>query len=101
MSSMSIYVVGSMFVSIGSIIGFVNNLDQFGSTWCIAMLPQESEHQELLRSERVLAALRQAQHSLQQRQVETIRIRIRVAGKMEPDLWRHVDRGKLVKVKET
>jgi len=98
---MSIYVVGSMFVSIGIIIGFVNNLDHFGSTWCIAMLPQESEHQELLRSERVLAALRQAQHSLQQRQVETIRIR--VAGKMEPDLWRHrhVDRGKLVKVKET
>ena len=85
--------------NIGIIIDFVNTLDHFGSTWCIAMLPQESEHQELLRSERVLAALRQAQHSLQQRQVETIRIR--VAGKMEPDLWRHMDRGKLVKVKET
>ena len=33
-----------------------------------AMRLEESEHQELLRSERVLSALRQAQQSLQKRQ---------------------------------
>ena len=33
---------------------------------------QESEHQELLRSERVLGALRQAQQSLQQREKELL-----------------------------
>ncbi|CAK9058265.1 unnamed protein product [Durusdinium trenchii] len=43
----------------------MDNLDVVRNTW-------ESEHQELLRSERVLAALRQARQSLQQRQEELV-----------------------------
>ena len=38
----------------------------------ISFASQEAEHQELLRSERVLGALRQAQHSLQQREEELL-----------------------------